>query len=78
MVPVADGTDYGGSLRNPAGWSNVFGFRPSIGRVPSDAPDVWLPSIGVTGPMARTVTDLAMLLSVFAGYDARASVPRRG
>jgi amidase len=72
MLPVADGSDYGGSLRNPAGWNNVFGFRTSIGRIPSDAQDVWLPSMGVTGPMARNVTDLAMLLSVQAGFDARA------
>ena len=72
MLPVADGSDYGGSLRNPAGWNNVFGFRPSIGRVPGDARDVWNPSMGVTGPMARNVADLAMLLSVQAGYDARA------
>ncbi len=71
MLPVADGSDYGGSLRNPAGWNNVFGFRASIGRVPNDARDAWLPSMGVTGPMARTVTDLAMLLSVQAGFDAR-------
>jgi amidase len=71
MVPYADGSDYGGSLRNPAGWNNVFGFRTSIGRVPVDAQDAWLPSIGVAGPMARTVTDLALLLSVQAGYDAR-------
>ena len=55
MLPVADGSDYGGSLRNPAGWNNVVGFRTSIGRVPNDARDVWLPSIGVTGPMARSV-----------------------
>jgi amidase len=72
MLPVADGSDYGGSLRNPAGWNNVVGFRPSIGRVPNDARDVWLPSIGVTGPMARSVHDLALLLSVQAGYDSRA------
>ncbi len=71
MLPVADGSDYGGSLRNPAGWNNVVGFRTSIGRVPNDARDVWLPSIGVTGPMARNVPDLALLLSVQAGYDAR-------
>jgi amidase len=71
MVPVADGTDYGGSLRNPAGWNNVFGFRTSIGRVPADGRDVWLPSIGVVGPMARNTNDLAMLLSVQSGYDAR-------
>ena len=45
MLPVADGSDYGGSLRNPAGWNNVVGFRTSIGRVPNDARDAWLPSI---------------------------------
>jgi len=72
MLPVADGTDYGGSLRNPAGWNNVLGFRTSIGRVPVDGRDVWLPSISVQGPMARNVPDLAMLLSVQAGFDPRA------
>jgi amidase len=71
MLPVADGSDYGGSLRNPAGWNAVFGFRTSIGRVPNDASDAWLPSMGVSGPMARNVTDLAMLLSVQAGFDPR-------
>jgi amidase len=71
MSPVADGSDYGGSLRNPAGWNNVFGFRPGFGVVPTDSPDQWLPSMGVAGPMARNVTDLAMLLSVQAGYDPR-------
>ena len=71
MLPLADGSDYGGSLRNPAGWNAVFGFRTSIGRVPNDARDAWLPSMGVTGPMARSVTDLALLLSVQAGFDAR-------
>jgi amidase len=71
MLPLADGSDYGGSLRNPAGWNNVVGFRCSIGRVPNDARDVWLPSIGVAGPMARNVPDLALLLSVQGGYDPR-------
>jgi amidase len=78
MLPVADGSDYGGSLRNPAGWNNVLGFRTSIGRVPNDARDVWLPSIGVTGPMARNVPDLAMLLAVQAGYDPRAPLSMAG
>jgi amidase len=78
MLPVADGSDYGGSLRNPAGWNNVVGFRTSIGRVPNDARDVWLPSIGVSGPMARNVTDLALLLSVQAGYDPRAPLSMDG
>jgi amidase len=71
MLPVADGSDYGGSLRNPAGWNNVFGFRTSYGRIPVDGRDAWLPSMGVLGPMARNVRDLAMLLAVQAGYDDR-------
>ena len=71
MLPVADGSDYGGSLRNPAAWNNVYGFRTSIGRVPADGRDAWFLSMGVLGPMARNVTDLAMLLRVQAGYDAR-------
>jgi amidase len=71
MLPVADGSDYGGSLRNPAGWNGVYGFRTSIGRIPNDARDDWLPSMGVAGPMARNVADLAMLLSVQAGFDPR-------
>jgi len=67
MTPLADGSDYGGSLRNPAGWNNVCGFRTSFGCVPVDGPDAWNPSMGVTGPMARDVADLALLLSVQAG-----------
>ena len=78
MLPVADGSDYGGSLRNPAGWNNVFGFRTSFGLVPSDNRDVWLPSMGVVGPMARTVTDLSMLLSIQAGYDSRLPLSMEG
>jgi amidase len=78
MAPVADGSDYGGSLRNPAGWNNVFGFRTSFGCVPSDSEDGWLPSMGVLGPMARTVPDLAMLLSVQAGYDSHAPLSMDG
>jgi amidase len=72
MVPFADGTDAGGSLRNPAGWNNVFGFRTSIGRIPAEAADGWLPSMAVAGPMARSVQDLATLLAVQAGFDPRA------
>lgn len=78
MLPVADGSDYGGSLRNPAGWNNVFGFRTSYGLIPTDARDVWLPSMGVLGPMARNVPDLAMLMSVQTGYDARAPLSMGG
>jgi len=68
MLPLADGSDYGGSLRNPAGWNNVYGFRPSYGRVPKIDADVWTPSLGVLGPMARGVDDLCLLLSVQSGF----------
>jgi amidase len=83
MAPLADGGDYGGSLRNPAGWNNVFGFRTSFGRVPQVTPGVrtpwdWAPTMGVGGPMARTVADLALLLSVQAGWDARAPLSLEG
>ena len=72
MLPVADGSDSMGSLRNPAAWNNVFGFRPSQGRVPNwPAADVWVTHFGIEGPMARNVRDLALLLDVQAGYDAR-------
>ena len=70
MLPVADGSDMMGSLRNPAAFNNVFGLRPSIGRVPSaPAADVFTNQLGTAGPMARSVTDMAMLLSVQAGFD---------
>jgi amidase len=78
MLPVSDGSDYGGSLRNPAGWNNIFALRPSFGRIPSTARDAWLPSMGVLGPMARNIPDLALLLSVQAGYDARAPLSLDG
>jgi amidase len=78
MLPLADGSDYGGSLRNPAGWNNVFGFRTSYGVAPGTGPEVWLPSMGVQGPMARSVEDLALLLSVQAGYDPRAPLSLPG
>lgn len=73
MLPVADGSDFMGSLRNPAAWNNVFGLRPSQGRVPMwPSPDVYLSQLGTEGPMGRSVKDVAMLLSVQAGWDARA------
>jgi amidase len=78
MLPLADGSDYGGSLRNPAGWNNVFGFRTGFGVVPATGPEVWLPSMGVQGPMARSVEDLALLLSVQAGYDPRSPLSLPG
>ena len=73
MLPVADGSDFMGSLRNPAAWNNVFGLRPSQGRVPTwPAPDVWVSQLGTEGPMGRSVEDVARLLDVQAGPDARA------
>jgi amidase len=73
MLSVADGSDFMGSLRNPAGWNNIFGLRPSQGRVPLwPAPDVWVTQLGTEGPMGRTVEDVARLLDVQAGPDARA------
>ena len=72
MLPVADGSDYMGSLRNPAAWNNVFGMRPSQGRVPSHPDgDQYLAQLGTEGPMGRSVLDLAMLLGTQAGYDRR-------
>jgi len=71
MLPIADGSDLGGSLRNPANFCNVVGFRPSPGRVP-----VWPNLVGwfpmaVQGPMGRTVKDIALMLSAIAGPDPR-------
>ena len=72
MLPVADGSDFMGSLRNPAGWNHVFGMRPSQGRLPKfPVADAYIGQLGTEGPMARTVSDMAMLLSTQAGYDAR-------
>jgi amidase len=72
MLPVADGSDTMGSLRNPAGWNNIFALRPSAGRVPGwPVQDAWGPQISSEGPMARNLRDLALLLDVQAGYDAR-------
>jgi amidase len=70
FVPIADGSDAGGSLRNPAGYSNVVGFRVSPGRVPS----LGWQTIAVQGPMGRTVEDVALLLSAIAGYDPRSPI----
>jgi amidase len=71
MVALADGTDMGGSLRCPASFNNIVGLRPSAGRVPQlPVQDAW-GTLSVSGPMARTVADLALYLSVLAGPDAR-------
>ncbi|GAA4887579.1 MULTISPECIES: amidase [Saccharopolyspora] len=69
MLPVADGSDFMGSLRNPAGWNNVVSLRPGFGRVPAEG---FLSEPSVPGPMGRTVRDIAMLLSTMAGPDPRA------
>ena len=72
MLAVADGSDMMGSLRNPAAFNNVYGFRPSFGRIPDDnAGDVYLHELATDGPMGRSVADVAMLLDVLAGPDAR-------
>ena len=72
MLAVADGSDMMGSLRNPAGWNNVYGFRPSWGRVPEAAEgETFLHSLSTSGPMARAPRDLAALLSVQAGPEPR-------
>ena len=73
MLPVADGSDMGGSLRNPAAFNNVVGFRPSRGRVPAvPAEDAFFQQLGSEGPMGRSVEDVARLLSTMSGWDARA------
>ncbi len=72
MVPLAEGSDMGGSLRNPASFCGVVGMRPSLGRVPEWPLYNQWESTSVAGPMARNVGDLALLLSVLAGPDARA------
>jgi amidase len=71
LLPIADGSDMGGSLRNPANYCNVVGFRPSPGRVPKYPTGMAWNTLSVSGPMARTVADVALLLAAMAGPDAR-------
>jgi amidase len=71
MLPLADGSDFGGSLRNPGSFNNIVGFRPSVGLVPSAPNPYPLLGFAVNGPLARTVADAAFLLSVMAGPDPR-------
>lgn len=79
MLPVADGSDYMGSLRNPAGWCNVVGFRPSQGRVPAfPARDAYTGQCATDGPMGRRVLDVALLLGTQAGWDRRAPLSVAG
>lgn len=80
MIPIADGSDMGGSLRNPAAWCNVTGFRVSPGRVPNPMAMFAWSTLSTAGPMARTAADVALLLSAMAGPDSRAplSLPEEG
>jgi amidase len=74
MLPFADGSDLGGSLRNPGNFNNVVGFRPTPGRTPYyPTADAWQ-TMSVIGPIARTVEDAAFLLSAMAGPDPRSPI----
>ncbi len=78
LVPVADGSDMMGSLRNPAAFCNVYGFRPTFGLVPGDAQgDTFLATLATEGPMGRTVEDVARLLQVIAGENPEMPFGRR-
>src|SRR5215207_6299567 len=78
MVPIADGSDMGGSLRNPASFCNVVGFRPSLGRVPSWPVRAGWSLLSTEGPMARTVQDVALMLGVISGPDSRSPLAISG
>ncbi|KGJ03231.1 amidase [Paracoccus halophilus] len=79
MLPVADGSDMMGSLRNPAGWNNVYGLRPTAGLVPmAPAPELFFSQLATEGPMARNIADLSMLLATHAGHDPRAPLSLAG
>jgi amidase len=74
MLPIADGSDMGGSLRNPASFCGIVGMRPSPGRVPSWPVAAAWSTLSVDGPMARSVADVALMLSAIAGPDARSPI----
>jgi amidase len=74
MIPIADGSDMGGSLRNPASFCNVVGLRPSYGRVPSWPTKTPWSGLGTPGAMARSVDDLALQMEVLAGPDLRVPI----
>ena len=77
VLPTADGSDMMGSLRNPAGFNNVIGFRPSQGRVPSTPSDLYYHQLSVNGPMGRNVEDTIRLLQTIAGFDPRSPLSLR-
>ena len=74
MLPIADGSDMGGSLRNPASFCHVVGLRPSPGRVPTWPAATGWSTLSVDGPMARSVADAALMLSALAGPDPRSPI----
>ncbi len=77
MVSVADGSDMMGSLRNPAAFCNVYGFRPTWGLIPQDAEgDTFLATLATEGPMARTIEDMARLLETLAGENSETPFSR--
>jgi amidase len=77
MLPIADGSDMMGSLRNPAAFNNVIGFRPSQGRVPGTGGDVFYSQLSASGPMGRNTEDTIRLLGTIAGFDLRAPMAMR-
>ncbi|MDO6693155.1 amidase [Aliiglaciecola sp. 3_MG-2023] len=77
LLPVADGSDMMGSLRNPAAYNNVIGFRPSQGRVPYKDKNGFYQQLGYEGSMGRNVEDTRLLLETMAGYDARVPLSLR-
>ena len=80
LLPIANGSDLGGSLRNPGNFNNIVGFRPTVGLVPTAPVAMPFGNLTVKGPLARSVADVAFFLSVMAGPDARdpASYPAEG
>jgi len=74
MISIADGTDLGGSLRNPASFCNLVGMRPSVGRVPSWPESLGWYTMSVPGPMARTVQDVALAMAAMSGPDDRSPI----
>lgn len=80
LLPIANGSDLAGSLRNPGNFNNIVGFRPTVGLVPTAPTAMPFGNLSVKGPLARSVADVAFLLSVMAGPDARdpSSYPATG